>query len=157
MWAGPLTAAWSAYSFTRGVYGLGQVRRATVWDVVSAVSGVVALGAVLLMGLRGIALLAPLVLSYGAYVLASWPRTGQRASAPLAPALRRELVEFVLLGITGTVASGVPSDLRALSTRDGDAVRAGKQTSHDHARVLSSEQDEAVTSTIVTFLLSAAG
>ncbi|MGG5257962.1 lipopolysaccharide biosynthesis protein [Phycicoccus avicenniae] len=106
LWVGLFTAAWSGYSFTRGVlFGTGQVRRATAWDLLSGIGGVVVLVVALLLGLRGPALLAPLVLSYTAYVLASWPRVARAERTPLARPLRRELDEFVLLGITGTVAS----------------------------------------------------
>ncbi len=72
-----------------------------------------------------------------------------------APEMARLVHQYDL----GVVADGFDqaSFVRALSTLDADAVRAGKQASHDHARVLSSEQDEAVTSTLVTSLLSSAG
>lgn len=49
------------------------------------------------------------------------------------------------------------SFVRALLTLDVDSVRAAKQASHEHARELSSEQDEAVVSDIVTTLLAAGG
>jgi O-antigen/teichoic acid export membrane protein len=96
-------AAYSGYSFTRGVqFGSGQVLRATSWDVLSAGVGLVATAAALLAGLRGTALLLPLALSYGLYTLAGWPRGVHGRPAP---ALRRELDHFVALGVAGTVAS----------------------------------------------------
>jgi putative peptidoglycan lipid II flippase len=96
-------AAYSGYSFTRGVqFGSGQVLRATSWDVLSAGVGLVATAAALVAGLRGTALLLPLALSYGLYTVAGWPR-GVRGR-PASP-LRRELDHFVALGVAGTVAS----------------------------------------------------
>lgn len=127
VWVGLLTAAWSGYSFTRGVlFGTGQVRRATFWDAISAVAGVLALGIGLLFGLRGGALLAPLVLSYAAYVAASWPRTDRRTDAPLARPLRRELDEFVLLGVTGTVASAGFLQIAMIVAKSTGAEDAGQ-------------------------------
>jgi putative peptidoglycan lipid II flippase len=102
---GLFTAAYSGYSFTRGVqFGTGQVRRATSWDVISGVVGVVALLVALTAGARGAVLLLPLVISYTAYTLAAWPRVGSR-HAPLSPSLRRELDEVIALGVAGTLAS----------------------------------------------------
>ena len=47
--------------------------------------------------------------------------------------------------------------MRALGALDPDAVRAGKPASHEHARDLSSEHDEAVASAIVSTLLTGSG
>ena len=127
LWVGLLTAAWSGYSFTRGVlYGVGQVRRATLWDIISAVAGVVVLGAALLLGVRGTTLLAPIILSYTAYIVASWPRTGRRERAPLARPMRRELDEFVLLGVTGTVASAGFLQIAMIVAKSTGAEDAGQ-------------------------------
>ena len=105
LWVGLFTVAYSGYSFTRGVqFGSGQVRRATAWDAISGIGGLVALVLALVAGLQGAALLLPLVLSYAAYTVAGWPRVGSRR-APLAPALRRELDEVVALGVVGTLSS----------------------------------------------------
>ncbi len=97
-------AAYSGYSYTRGVqFGLGQVERATTWDVISASLGLVSVAVALAVGVRGTALLLPLVLSYSVYTIAGWPRAASGGSLPRP--LRRELDHFVLLGVTGTIAS----------------------------------------------------
>ena len=97
-------AAYSGYSYTRGVqFGLGQVERATTWDVISASLGLVSVAVALAVGVRGTALLLPLVLSYSVYTIAGWPRAASGGSSPRP--LRRELDHFVLLGVTGTIAS----------------------------------------------------
>jgi putative peptidoglycan lipid II flippase len=127
VWVGLFTAAWSGYSFTRGVlFGTGQVRRATLWDLISGVGGVLVLSAALLLGLRGAALLAPLVLSYTAYVVASWPRGIRGGHAPLARPLRRELDEFVLLGVAGTVASAGFLQIAMIVAKGTGAEDAGQ-------------------------------
>lgn len=57
----------------------------------------------------------------------------------------------------GVVADdfGTDSFVRALDALDPDAVRAAKAASHEHARDLSSEQDQAVADSIVARLVSA--
>ena len=98
-----LTVAYSAYSFTRGVqFGAGQVPRATAWDLMSVALGLAALAAVLVAGVRGPALLLPLVLAYSVYALAGWPHG---AKGRPDPAHRRELDAFVALGAAGSIAS----------------------------------------------------
>jgi O-antigen/teichoic acid export membrane protein len=117
--------AYSGYSYTRGVqFGTGQVERATTWDVISATVGLVAVAAALAAGVRGTALLLPLVLSYAIYTAASWPR-GARDTLPRP--LRRELDHFVLLGVAGTLASTGFLQLSMLVARAaGDAEEAGQ-------------------------------
>jgi O-antigen/teichoic acid export membrane protein len=99
---GALALAYSGYAFTRGLqFGAGQVPRATFWDVTSAVLSVVVL--VLVVTSHSVALLLlPLVVGYGLYTMANWPR---RAEATITAALRREIDGFVLLGVVGTLAS----------------------------------------------------
>jgi O-antigen/teichoic acid export membrane protein len=99
---GALALAYSGYAFTRGLqFGAGQVPRATFWDVTSAVLSVVVL--VMVVTSHSVAvLLLPLVIGYGLYTVANWPR---RATAMIPPALRREVDGFVLLGVVGTLAS----------------------------------------------------
>ncbi|MGW5051004.1 lipopolysaccharide biosynthesis protein [Actinokineospora sp. NPDC004072] len=100
---GALTIAYSGYAFTRGVqFGAGQVPRATMWDVASVVVGLVGLVALLFAGVRGPALVLPLVFAYGLYTLAGWPYAG---GGPLPKDRRRELDRFVALGAVGTLAS----------------------------------------------------
>ena len=53
------------------------------------------------MGVRGTALLLPLVLSYSVYTLAGWPRAAAGGTLPDA----RELDHFVVLGVAGSIAS----------------------------------------------------
>jgi O-antigen/teichoic acid export membrane protein len=99
---GALALAYSGYAFTRGLqFGAGQVPRATFWDLASAVVSVVVL--VLVVTSHSVAvLLLPLVVGYGLYTLANWPR---RVSAVISADLRREMDGFVLLGVVGTLAS----------------------------------------------------
>lgn len=103
LWVGAFAAAYSGYSFARGLqFGAGQVARATTWDALSAVTGLVALTVALLAGLRGTVLLLPIALSYALYTAAAWPR---RAQGAVSRALRRDMDQFVLLGVLGTLAS----------------------------------------------------
>lgn len=126
LWVGLLTAAYSGYSFTRGVqFGTGQVPRATAWDVISAVAGIAALAVALALGARGSALILPLVLSYAAYTVASWPRVGPTRPR-LAPALRREIDEVILLGVTGTVASAGFLQVAMITAKGADPDGAGQ-------------------------------
>ncbi|HEX5402999.1 MAG TPA: lipopolysaccharide biosynthesis protein [Pseudonocardiaceae bacterium] len=98
-----LTIAYSGYSFTRGVqFGAGQIQRATSWDVTSVVIGLAGLVVLLLAGIRGPALVLPLVVTYGLYTLAGWPYSG---SGRPDRARRRELDGFVMLGAIGSLAS----------------------------------------------------
>jgi len=55
----------------------------------------------------------------------------------------------------GVVSSDFSKEsfVAALRTLDADAVRAGKQASHEHAQALSSEHDVRVVEGIVTRLL----
>lgn len=98
-----LVVGYCGYSFTRGLqFGVGQVARATAWDIISAVGGLAGLLVVLLGGARGPVLLLPLAAAYGLYALAGWPHGARgRPSA----ALRRELDGHVAVGVLGTVAS----------------------------------------------------
>jgi putative peptidoglycan lipid II flippase len=118
-----LTVAYSGYSFTRGVqFGARQVPRATSWDLASVVAGLLALAALLTLGVRGPALILPLVLAYGLYTLAGWPH-GARGRP--SPGLRRELDGFVALGAAGSLASTGFLQLSQItakvSTGDADA------------------------------------
>ncbi|HVV21783.1 MAG TPA: lipid II flippase MurJ, partial [Pseudonocardiaceae bacterium] len=98
-----LTLAYSGYSFTRGIqFGAGQVPRATLWDVTTVVLGLAGLSAMLLAGVRGTALVLPLVLTYGLYTLACWPYA---AHGRARQERRRELDLFVLLAAAGSIAS----------------------------------------------------
>ena len=98
-----LTVAYSGYSFTRGVqFGAGQVARATAWDVTSVLVGLGSLLVLLLAGVRGTALVLPLVVTYGLYTLAGWP---YRVHGRPERAHRRELDGFVMLGAIGSLAS----------------------------------------------------
>ncbi|UVS82439.1 lipopolysaccharide biosynthesis protein [Actinokineospora sp. UTMC 2448] len=109
-WAGAasvglLTVAYSGYAFTRGVqFGAGQVQRATLWDIASVVVGLGLLIWLLLAGVRGPALVLPLVVAYGLYTVAGWPY-GRRGGQRLDRSHRREIDGFVLLGAVGTLAS----------------------------------------------------
>lgn len=125
-WAGAvsvaaLTVAYSGYSFTRGVqFGAGQVPRAIAWDIVSVVVGLSTLVGLLIAGVRGPALVLPLVLTYGLYTVAGWPYGG---GGKLTRERRRELDGFVALGAVGTLASTGFLQLSQISAKlaDGDA------------------------------------
>lgn len=98
-----LLMGYCGYAFTRGVqYGVGQVPRGTQWDIISSGLGLVGMTILLLCGVRGLALLLPLALSYGIYTLACWPHG---ASSHLDRALRREIDAFITLAAVGTVVS----------------------------------------------------
>lgn len=116
-----LTIAYSGYSFTRGVqFGAGQVPRAIAWDLTSVVLGLAGLTVLLLLGVRGPALVMPLVLTYGLYTLAGWPYA---ASGRPARERRRELDGFVALGAAGSLASTGFLQLSQISAKlvGGDA------------------------------------
>lgn len=100
---GALVAGYGGYNFARGLqFGIGQVGRATVWDIVIMVAGLVTLLMTLLAGVRGPVLVLPMAAAYLVYTLAGWPwGHGQRPTT----ALRRELDGFVALGVAGTTAS----------------------------------------------------
>jgi hypothetical protein len=68
-----------------------------------------------------------------------------------------EMARLVRRYHLGVVADdfGTDSFVRALSALDPDAVRAAKAASHEHARALSSEQDEAVADGVLERLLAA--
>jgi putative peptidoglycan lipid II flippase len=98
-----LTIAYSGYSFTRGVqFGAGQVPRATSWDLTSVTLGLAGLVVLLVLGVRGPALVLPLVLTYGLYTIAGWPYA---AKGKPTKQRRRELDLFVVLGAVGSLAS----------------------------------------------------
>lgn len=98
-----LVLGYSGYAFVRGVqFGGGQLARATAWDVLSAVLALIMLAVLLVVGVRGTALVLPLAGAYLLYTVAGWPR---KSAHRLQPALRREVDHFVLLGVSLTVAS----------------------------------------------------
>lgn len=118
--------AYSAYSFVRGVlFGSQQMARATTWDVVSSVIGLVSLAATLLVGVRGGALLLPVAGSYLLYSVASWPWRLPRHGA-LPTALRHELDHFVLLGAAGSLASSGFLQLAMIVARATSPEGAGQ-------------------------------
>jgi len=103
VWVAVFAMAYSGYSFTRGVqFGSGQVQRATIWDALSAVIGLVALVLALTIGVRGTLLLAPIAVSYVIYTVAGWPRG---AVGRVERSMRRDIDHFVLVGVAGTLAS----------------------------------------------------
>ena len=103
LWVGALVVGYGGYNFARGLqFGIGEVGRATVWDITIMVGGLGGLFAMLLAGVRGPSLVLPMAAAYLVYTIAGWPFVhGQRP----APALRRELDGFVALGVAGTTAS----------------------------------------------------
>ena len=126
LWVAVFTASYSGYSFIRGVqFGTGQVARATMWDLLSAGAGLVALAAFLLAGVRGPALLLALSLSYAVYTLSGWPR-GVDRTARLEPALKREMDQVVLVGVAGTLASAGFLQLAMVVAKGLDEAGAGQ-------------------------------
>lgn len=123
-----LVLGYSGYSFVRGLqFGAGQVARATGWDVLSASLGLAGLLIALAAGARGTGLLLPLAAGYAVYTVAGWPRGSH--GRPEA-ALRRELDLFVLLGVTGTIASTGFLQLSMVVARAADtAEQAGQYAS----------------------------
>lgn len=116
-----LTVAYSGYSFTRGLqFGAGQVPRAVAWDLATVALGLSSLVTALLLGVRGPALVLPLVLTYGLYTVAGWPYT---ASGRPERARRRELDGFVALSAAGSLASTGFLQLSQVSAKlnSGDA------------------------------------
>lgn len=98
-----LVIAWSGYTFVRGVYfAVGQIGRALVWDVTSAVIAIALLVAVVLLGFNGI-LLLPIALGYLTYAVVGWPRRPADPSLPLD--FRREMNGFTAWTVVGTLAS----------------------------------------------------
>lgn len=103
-WVAMLTAAFSAYNVTRGMqFGRGRVLQATFWEGASAVTTLALLAAVLVADLPGLYLL-PLTVGYTVYAVGGWPR-GLVAPVVLPEALRRELDQYVMWGVLGTLAS----------------------------------------------------
>lgn len=120
------TAAYAGYTFTRGVqYGTGQVARATLWDVGCAAMGLVVLVTMLLLGVRGPALLGALALSYAVYALGGLPR-GVDTGAALSAGLRSELDQVVFLGVAGSVASSGFLQIAMIVAKNLDAAEAGQ-------------------------------
>lgn len=98
-----LTVGYGGYTFTRGVqFGTGQTLRATCWDVSCVVVGLAGLSVLLLLGVRGLALVLPLAAAYGLYAVAGWPIG--RATGP-DRRRRREMDGFVALAAVGSLAS----------------------------------------------------
>jgi putative peptidoglycan lipid II flippase len=124
---GALVVAYSGYGLARAVaFGAGQVRRATGWDVLAAVVSLGGLVAVLAGGLRAW-LLAPLVLGYGVYAVANWPRRPRAERTTVEPLLRAEVRHFVVLGVLGTLAVGGLLQLTMVVAERADTpVRAGQ-------------------------------
>lgn len=98
-----LVVGYGGYNFARGLqFGVGQVKRATVWDVIIMLAGLLALLLALLLGVRGPVLVLPMAAAYLLYTAVGWPWT---TGAKPDRALRRELDGFVALGVAGTTAS----------------------------------------------------
>lgn len=115
---------YSGYSFTRGLlFGAGQIRRATFYDIASGALAVLGVGLGLLLGIRGVYALSPLAVAYLIFAAANWPYS--RAVVPRDP-LRREMDSFVLLGVLGTVMSAGFLQVSMLIARATDVpVAAG--------------------------------
>ena len=107
LWGGLCVAAvvigYSGYNFARGLqFGLGHVARATAWDLVVTVGGLVTVLLALLAGVRNQTLLLPMAVAYLVYTVAGWPHG---SGEDLERGLRREIDGFVALGVAGTIAS----------------------------------------------------
>ncbi|MDO5079780.1 lipopolysaccharide biosynthesis protein [Buchananella hordeovulneris] len=122
--AGLLAVAFSLYNFTRGVqYGRAQVRQATWLEAGASLLALALLALVLLTDLSALYAL-PLAAGYGLYGLVSWPWRAR--SAPLPPALRREIDTFVGWAVVGILASTGLLQLTMLVAKTvGTEVEAG--------------------------------
>ncbi|TDQ04376.1 lipopolysaccharide biosynthesis protein [Labedaea rhizosphaerae] len=142
-----LTVTFSGYSFTRGVqFGAGQVPRATAWDVTSVVLGLAALATLLVLGVRGPALVLPLVLTYGVYTLACWPHGA--SGKPERP-LRRELDGFVALGAIGTMSSAGFLQLSQIASK----LAGGDEDAGQYAAALNLATPAAMLATSISLVL----
>ena len=118
-----LVMAYSGYGFVRGVqFGVGQVARATAWDVISAALAIALLVAVLVGRLDGL-LVLPLAIGYLLYAVTGWPRSG---GGSLPRPLRREVDGFVSLTVVGTLAStGVSQASMLVAQQAAPGAQAG--------------------------------
>jgi O-antigen/teichoic acid export membrane protein len=109
LWVAILVMGYSGYSFTRGLhFGCAQIPRATLWDLVTSILGILGVLICLLLGVRGLPLLMPLAAASLLYTAACWPwstRGPRKAARLLDPALRHEMDVFVALATAGTLAS----------------------------------------------------
>lgn len=102
VWVGALVVALSGYHLARGVrFGRGSILGATAWEGANAA---VSLGLmVLVLSSRSPGwLLAPLVVSNCLYAVGTFRR---RPAGILEPASRRDLDQFIVWGVAGTLAS----------------------------------------------------
>ena len=79
----------------------------------------------LLLGVRGPALLGALALSYAVYALGGLPR-GVDTGAALSAGLRSELDQVVFLGVAGSVASSGFLQIAMIVAKNLDAAEAGR-------------------------------
>jgi O-antigen/teichoic acid export membrane protein len=115
LWVAILVMSYSGYSFTRGLhFGCAQIPRATKWDLVTSILGILGVLTCLLLGVRGLPLLMPLAASSMIYTAACWP---WKARGSLAPALRHETDVFVVLATAGTLASAGFLQLSMIAAR----------------------------------------
>ena len=120
-----LVIGYSGYNFARGVqFGVGQVARSTVWDVIITLAGVAGVLCALVTGVQGPLLLLPMAGAYLLYTVAGWPWSALgRPSA----ALRREMGGVVARGVFGTIASAGFLQLSMVVARQvGSAHEAGQ-------------------------------
>lgn len=137
VWAGGLLVAayligLAGQGYTRGVhYGCGAVSRVVAWDVATSLAGLVGVVGLLVAGVDGLWLLAPVAAALLVLTGGCWPWRTATTQAPGAPgkrvALRRELDVFVAYGSLGTLASAGLVQLSLLAARlAGDAAGAGQ-------------------------------
>lgn len=119
-WAAALVVALAGYHLARGIrFGRGRVVRATLWEVANAAASLGLIALVLGAGSPGW-LLAPLVAGNGLYAAGLLGR--KPAGDALADPLRRELDQFVVWGVAGTMAS---AGLMQISMVVASAARGG--------------------------------
>jgi putative peptidoglycan lipid II flippase len=125
LWVAILVMGYSGYSFTRGLhFGSAQILRATKWDLVTSILGILGVLASLILGVRGLPLLMPLAAASLIYTFACWP---WRARGTLDPAIRREIDIFVALASAGTLASSGFLQLSMIAARlEGGREGAGQ-------------------------------
>lgn len=144
-----LLVAYSLYTFVRGViYGVQQVARATLWDVVTALVALIGLSLVTVADEPSVVLL-PLVGCYACYAVVNWPKAGRSA---LDDSHRRELDRFVAYGVVGVLASaGLPQVAMVVAKVATDAEQAGQL-----AAALSLATPTAMLASAVTLVMSPA-
>lgn len=119
-----LVSGMGLYFHARGsLLGTGRARVACRWDVLTALAGGMGTVALAVTGYQGVGLVLPLAAGYLAFGLVNRP-AGK--AAELSGPLRRQVDEFLVLGVVGTLSSAGLIHLGILvSNRVLGALQAG--------------------------------